>query len=178
METQHDWHLDFAKDRYWICDNCGQVIHKLGDGRIEWITFDRPRDGLQGRGIRLVHKQPAGPLTDCGGRSSADRRAALGNDGSLDGLSLQEFTPPNGLMTLIGIIIDRESPVDEVLEIMKRLYVPGYEEARPYFAEALKEEVTYASMPPGCYRQTQIQEVIEWAARKARGNPERKTPAT
>jgi hypothetical protein len=162
MQQNQDWRLDFADDRRWLCDSCGQPIEKVGEGRVEWIEFDQPRDGLKGRGLRIVHNLPASPRAKHGGKCQYDQREDIGDAESYSSLFLREFTPPDGLMTLIGMMVAHESPLEEIVETIRRLYVPGYEEARPYFADALSEAVIDARMPPGCYFQTQIQAVLQW----------------
>jgi hypothetical protein len=51
---------------------------------------------------------------------------------------------------------------DEVLEMSKRLHVPGYEHTRLHFDEAIREGVFEPNTVPGYYWQLNIEAVDQW----------------
>ncbi len=85
----------------------------------------------------------------------------------VEGLSLECFVGPDGLMMLLSLIAADELPRDELLEIAKRVQIPGYEQARDAFPQAIAEGVMEPSIGSGYYLQSEIQLVLQWAARAA-----------
>jgi hypothetical protein len=57
-------------------------------------------------------------------------------------------------------------PAAKLIELAKRVQIPGYEEARVLFEEAISERVVAPAIGPGYYLQREIQDVLRWAARK------------
>jgi hypothetical protein len=80
--------------------------------------------------------------------------------------SLPEFQGPDGLMRLLEMIARERFPTSELLEIIKRIHIPGYEHARRHFDRALAEDKIEQDVEPGYWRQTQIQRVLSFVARK------------
>jgi len=70
---------------------------------------------------------------------------------------------PDGLMLLLSLIACREMPEEEVLELAKRVQIPGYEQARDLFPEAIAEGVVEPSIGEGYYLQGEIQTLLRWA---------------
>ena len=80
-------------------------------------------------------------------------------------LQLEDFLGPNGpdgLMYLLSMLEQEMAPKAEVLELIRRLYVPGYEQARLYLEEAAAEGVYERRGATGFPRQREIQEVLEF----------------
>jgi hypothetical protein len=65
-------------------------------------------------------------------------------------------------MHLLSFLARDELPKDEVLEMIKRLHVPGYEHARLHFDRAIREGVFEPNMPDGYYWQSNIRAVLEF----------------
>ncbi len=105
----------------WRCDECGQEIASARDGWIEW----RERDGVM-CDFRIVHHisaSPRGDGTGCYGEST------VGN------MLMEETLWADGLAWLLGLLA--KSPVDrrQFAELVRRLHVPFYEEARNHVVD-------------------------------------------
>lgn len=129
----------------WICDECGQRIRSASDGWLEWIHEPAPGGGYRTRSIRIVHHAPVSPRqpnADCYGLDGEEHESSM---------HLNYFTPteagPSGLMhvleSLVGDPRDRDTAVhaQELAVILRRLYVPYYEEARLYFDRVAPDRV-------------------------------------
>jgi len=147
----------------WLCDTCGEPIERVEDGWVEWILVTESDDRCRGRDLRLVHHVPAGPrggVHGCQFDGDAERDR---DGGAVRDLALCHFLGPDGLMYLLSFIAEGQLPVTEVLEMVKRLHVPGYEHARPYFEGAICAEVFVPSLPEGYYRQSDIRATLQYA---------------
>ena len=123
--------------RGWICDKCGLIIERAADGWVQWREFgaeskNRKLRGERalGRDLQLVHADPASPHPI----KTGEKYGCQFDDNdpaymTMD-LSLPEFLGPNGLMHLLDFIAKGSVETVEVLEMIKRLNVPGYEQAR------------------------------------------------
>lgn len=72
------------------------------------------------------------------------------------------FLGADGLMQLLALIAEQRLPQDQVLEMIKRLHVPGYEHARCHFNEAIGQLVFEPNTLAGFYWQHNINAVLEW----------------
>lgn len=144
------------KEITFACDKCGMPITKIEDGWVEWITVaSEPKPG-NARGFRLVHKHTAIPGTHTES-CQYDQGVEFEKDGgTLADLPLSDFLGHDGLMELLLKLWDRELPMGEVLELIKRLHIPGYEQARLHFKAAINDGVFEPNTPPGFYSQRDI----------------------
>jgi hypothetical protein len=143
----------------WICDSCGGLIEKPDDGWVEWISLGSSK---LGRDIRLVHKFGAvsGNKKD---RCMFNGRAEFAKDGgTVADNSLTGFLGTDGLMRLLVFISESELPTPDVLEMIKRLHIPGYEQARKHFKEAINAGVFEPNMPERFYGQSDINATIKF----------------
>lgn len=147
---------------FWICDSCGERINRVEDGWVEWIVVRDQADNKHARDLRLVHHRPASPLKDGVGCQINGHHEYKKDGGLLNDMPLSYFVGPDGLMHLLALLADEEFPRDIVLEMIKRLHIPGYEIARNYFQEAMDRGVFEPNMMPGYYHQCQIEEVINY----------------
>jgi len=147
----------------WTCDRCGEPIKAAEDGWVEWLSRSTP-EGRRGEGLRLVHAAPVSPLGP--GKCQYDRLSAA-EEGVVSDLGLPEFLGPDGLMRLLSRMADGSLPQDEVIEMIQRLFVRGYEQARPYFTEAITEGIIEPRMPNGFYFEDQIALILDYAKRHA-----------
>lgn len=83
---------------------------------------------------------------------------------SLSDLDLAVFAGPNGLMTLLEFLSDNPEASEELIEVIKRLHVPLYEQSRRYLARAVREGVFEPNTKAGFHSQRDMQAVIAWAA--------------
>jgi hypothetical protein len=139
------------------------VITSIEDGWVEWLTTETER-GTTLHGLRLVHKEVK--QDNSGERSCRyDPRAEFRKDQTLvEGLPLERFMGSDGLTLLLSFLAAGEMPRDDVLELTKRLQVPGYELTRELFA-ALDNEMFTPSVMRGYYLQVEIRALLEWARR-------------
>lgn len=146
----------------WTCDTCGQVINNVGDGWVEWVEIMQPDGTFHGRDLRLVHHAPAsprGPHVSC----QFDRQAEFRNDrGTVRDEPLKDFVGADGLVPLLEMISDERLPTEEILTLIQRLHVPGYEQARHHFATAISEGVFEPNTKPGYYRRSELEKVLKW----------------
>ena len=71
-------------------------------------------------------------------------------------------------MRLLSLLGEEEFPVAEVVEMIKRLHVPGYEIARNFFRTAISEGVIDECAPGDFYKQSQIRAVLQWLDERRR----------
>ena len=143
----------------WICDTCGGNIETPDDGWVQWITLGSSK---LGRDLQLVHKFD----TSKGGRKDLcmfNQTAEYAKDkGIIADNSLSEFIGPDGLIRMMVFISHSELPTLEVLEMMKRLHIPGYEQARKHFKAAINAGIFEPNMPENFYSQSDINATIEF----------------
>jgi hypothetical protein len=109
----------------WICDSCNQMIEKAEEGWLEWYEL---KDGNQIGGFRIVHNQE-----ECHYRY--ERLIREGKH--ISDNHLQYFTGYDGLASLLTMF-DCKTQIDsyELADIIRRIHLPYYEEARTYWEEA------------------------------------------
>lgn len=148
----------------WFCDTCDHLIEKAEHGWVEWIGLSTEEDApLRGRDIRIVHhsaysEHPGG----CQFKLDAK------DPGSIGDFALTEFQGPDGLMRLLEMIAENDLPTPELLEIIKRIHIPGYERARRHFKSALSAEVITLNVAYGYWWQAELQLVLEFARQRKR----------
>jgi len=143
----------------WTCDSCGEPIEEVGHGWVEWLTYINENNYFQ-RGFRLVHHCTAHePLdTRCQYREPLEWQR---NSPIVSDLPLERFLGPDGLILLLSFIAQGTLPFEEVLEMIKRLHVPGYEEARFHFEDAISEGIIEPRTGRGYYWMSDIEAVLE-----------------
>ena len=141
----------------WTCDSCRKPISSLEDGWLEWLTDPSGRC----HGLRLVHHMQIGlPL---GYRCSYDGLRERARSGSeLEDMDLIEFLGQDGLMELISMRDEPRFADTGITEMIKRLHIPGYEEARHHFAEAIAEGFLAHPSTKGNYSQRDIKAVHDY----------------
>jgi hypothetical protein len=117
----------------WKCDACGQIIERPEMGWVEWLAG--PTRGTIAHAFRIVHNS---------------RRCQYPSMGRVRDIHLVHLLGPDGLATLLQLVSpggrtgNREDGVanlDEWGELVRRLHVPHYEEARHYWAYAEADNV-------------------------------------
>jgi hypothetical protein len=152
----------------WRCGACGEPIVRIEDGWVEWLAGEDEHGNTKSKGLRLVHALAASPRGPERHGCQYDERHEFRSDQSVvEGLPLERFVGPDGLMMLLSLIAADELPRDELLELAKRVQIPGYEEARELFSQAIAEGVMEPSIGTGYYLQSEIRSVLRWGTRAA-----------
>ena len=119
--------------RQWICDTCGEIIKSPEEGWFEW--YDDRKTSLQS-GFRIVHHR----------RPCMYDEGVLRQQGKLvSDLNLTTVIGSDGLGNLLFHIELSEKGVrklknlNEFIEILRRLHIPYWEEARLCWEEAYKD---------------------------------------
>lgn len=149
----------------WICDRCGKAIEKAGDGWLQWIERASPTGERQMCDLTLVHHLLASPRkeTHSHGCQFDDDAEFRKDRGLTSDLQLSEFCGADGLMHLLSLLEEPGSSRPDVLEMIKRIHIPGYERARRHMEAAIAERVIEPNHPLGYYPQSDIQAVLKWA---------------
>lgn len=129
MTIQRPFNADLKPLEQWYCDTCGKVIEDVKDGWLEWYyDYDGDMVLRSNKGYRIVHHDKR-----CMYNSSKMHNAGKG----VSDMHLEDFTGPNGLANLLSDIeLERCEDNKEIIEIIKRLHLPYYEEARKYHDKA------------------------------------------
>jgi hypothetical protein len=123
----------------WRCDVCRQLIASAGQGMLQWYHEDDGGISVE-RGFRIVHNAGSSPRQPTGNCYYDFAKHPFADS------HLEEFLGPAGLVNLLAFIDvgplhepaytgPRVDP-RELTEIIRRLFVPFYEEARLYWDEA------------------------------------------
>jgi hypothetical protein len=119
--------------RQWICDTCGELIARPEDGWVEWQNEKQKTSEPEPRyyDFRIVHQIVASP------RREERTEGCYAPNHQMMSSHLHHLLGPDGLIGWIehierGTVKD----LDGWAEMMRRLYIPYYEEARLYLADA------------------------------------------
>jgi hypothetical protein len=137
----------------WRCDSCAQLITSIEAGWVEWLAVADRYGATSIRGLRLVH---ALCRYDDGDEFRKDHSL-------VEGLPLERFVGADGLMLLLSLIAEEEMPTAPLLELVKRVHIPGYEQTRDFFSEAIHGGHVAPLIREGFYLQSEIREVLTWA---------------
>jgi hypothetical protein len=150
----------------WVCDHCGSTISKIEDGWVEWLASDR-HGKAHVEGLRIVHTQAHRTKDEdnTGCRYDVHQEFRQGRK-IVEGLSLERFVGPDGLMLLLSFLAANAFPRKETLEIIKRVQIPGYERASTYFQEAIKSGVVVPAIGNGYFVQSEIRTLLRYRAQK------------
>jgi len=151
--------------RGWICDNCGETIKTAGDGWVQWLDVPAKSGGPKVRDLSLVHHFPVSPRKKSREHGCQfDEQLEFRRDRScLSDLSLDTFCGADGLTYLLSLFADEKIPQRDIITMMMRIHVPGYERARFHFSRAIREGVIEPNLPEGFHWQREIRAVLEWA---------------
>lgn len=133
----------------WICDKCNQPIEKVENA---WFTWSKNLNDGSLSNFKIIHHPT------CKKPEPKIQKSKLSRPGD----PLKRYLGKNGLVRLLELLSKTNSDAqNEMLEMIQRLQVPGYERARSYFEEAYADKQI---VPPnqGVYYPTieKIQEII------------------
>ena len=145
----------------WQCDACREIVESVEDGWVEWLAGEDIRGRKHIRGLRIVHQ-----------RCRYDEHQEFSKLRSVvEMLPLERFLGADGLMLLASLMGAGELPLEEVLELTKRVQVPGYEQGRDWFEAAIAAHVVQPSIGPGFYLQSEIRVMLQWASETETAKP-------
>ncbi len=148
----------------WRCDSCGELVSELQAGWVEWLAAEDARGKPKVSGLRLVHRRNTSPRWgEPYGCQYNPRDEFRKNRGIVEGLALDRFAGPDGLMLLLSMFAVRELPAQELIELAKRVQIPGYEAVHDLVHDAVSEGVIAPSISSGFYLQCEIWDVLKWA---------------
>ncbi|MGB0766170.1 MAG: hypothetical protein ACPGYV_00510 [Phycisphaeraceae bacterium] len=135
----------------WYCDTCGEPIEGGGDGILVWH-----RENNLVTGHQIVHRDRCDVPSEgaCENLSNF-----LGSDGLV---YMTAFFTRGRILTLHGE--QEENEVQDppaYAELIRRLHVPHYEEARRYFGESSLYERHAGAAEVAPYRQESLISIIE-----------------
>ena len=144
-------HLRLRDYAGWHCDSCARLITSVCDGWVEWLASEDDTGVTILDGLRLVHR----------GSCRYDARTVFGNRRSVvEGLCLDRFMGTDGLILLLSLLAAGELPAGEVIDLAKRVQVPGYELARNLTEGENLPQLVVPSLGHGCYLQSEITELL------------------
>src|ERR1700726_5044057 len=148
----------------WRCDNCGKLVSELQAGWVEWLAAEDAKGKPKVNGLRLVHRRNnSSRQLEPHGCQYNPRDEFRKNRGIVEGLALDRFAGADGLMLLFSMIAERELPAQELIELAKRVQIPGYEAVYELVHDAVSEGVITPSISSGFYLQCEIWDVLRWA---------------
>ncbi len=143
----------------WYCDRCGSLIEEPRHGWVEWLTKGKA-ERIE-YGLRLVHHALYSPLRPS--KCQYDEQAEFElNDAIVSDGHLERFLGPDGLMYLLSWLERDRLPKTEILELIRRLHVKGYELVRRDIGRAVAGGVIDEPYPDGYLSQEHINAVIAW----------------
>ena len=119
--------------KQWICDSCGEIIEKPEEGWFEW--YEDKKTSL-GTGFRIVHHRNSCMYDDSmlnhQGKTTLDLnlKDVIGTDGLANSLFRIELSEKD-IYTLADL--------KGFIEILRRLHIPYWEEARLYWDKAYRD---------------------------------------
>jgi len=137
----------------WICDSCGELIQSPEEGWVEWVRGEGDKCGE----FKIVHQlvySPRKPRKGCYHHTN--------RGGRLD-IHLSRFIGPEGLIELYAFLDPAHGPgiadMGEFIELMRRLTIIYYEEARLYWNKALSDG--FGANEISIYLPENLKEMIE-----------------
>ena len=144
----------------WRCDSCADMITSVQAGWVEWLASEDKDGNDILRGIRVVHR---GGLKNA--RNHNCRYDPLEEFRSgrtiVEGLPLERLVGADGLMILLSLLAEGELPHQEILELVKRVQIPGYELVRNLPPRAQHSKILFPVLSNGYYMQSEIREMLE-----------------
>ena len=143
----------------WRCGACFQAIESVRDGVVEWVEID----GDRSRDLRVAHSIAGGihPTKAC----TFDARVEREKDGGVpEARALADVVGPDGFMLMTEIAARNWTDALVVQVAWKRLFVPGFEQVRPYIIEASMNQVLRSRHAASPLRRTEIEAIALWMA--------------
>lgn len=157
-------HRSNRRDRFkgWRCDSCGDIVTSVRAGWVEWLASEDKHGNDILKGLRLVHRG-----RQKNARNHNCQYDPLGEFRSgktiVEGLPLERLVGADGLMVLLSFLAEGELPHREILELIKRVQIPGYELVRNLSPRGQRSKLPSPVLSHGYYLQSEIREMLGWA---------------
>ena len=154
-------HHSNRRDRFkgWRCDSCADMITSVQAGWVEWLASEDKHGNDILRGLRLVHR---GRQKNHNCRYDPLEEFRSGKT-IVEGLPLERLVGADGLMVLLSFLAEGELPHWEILELIKRVQIPGYELVRNLSPRGQHSKPLSPVLSHGYYLQSEIREMLGWA---------------
>lgn len=140
-----------------ICDECGQMIENVDDGWLESILDHE----MYYSGFRIVHHITTSPLNRKYGCYYDPDRIP----GTISDMYLNHYTGIDGLAELMSVFGDKLRDSAELVEIVRRLHLPHYEQARLYWQQAKADGYAGEANEAWPYKQKNLKGIIQMYAK-------------
>jgi hypothetical protein len=146
----------------WICDHCGEIIESPEQGFLEWIRDENDKR----YDFKIVHHAPYSPRRpsghcyhhdDISGRQDLPLKHFVGGEGSAHLLSFLDVGPYHE-EDYPG---PRVRDIREFVELMRRLTIPYYEEARLYWGRAMDDGFFGGASEVAMYHTENMKIIVE-----------------
>jgi hypothetical protein len=152
--------VDLREFMGWHCASCDQLISDADAGWVEWLASEDACGNTVLSGLRLVHRT----VSDIGASRYGcryDVRQVFRDHGSIvEGLTLETFLGADGLMVLLSFLAAGQPPKAEVIELAKRVQVPGYELTCNLLRKGKISKALIPFFGHDCYLQSEMQEIL------------------
>jgi hypothetical protein len=153
-EMKETTYLRLRSSRGWRCASCARLITSVSEGWVEWLASEEDDGGEILSGLRLVHRESC----------RYDERKVFGDRRSVvEGLCLERFVGPDGLILFLSLMAVGKLPTVEVIELAKRVQVPGYELACNLVGQTDLRQLCPAYLGHGCYLQSELADLVTGA---------------
>ena len=146
----------------WRCDSCADMITSVQAGWVEWLASEDKHGKDILRGLRLVHRGRQKNARNHNCRYDPLQEFRSGRT-IVEGLPLERLVGADGLMILLSLLADGELPHREILELIKRVQIPGYELVRNLAPRGQHSKLLSPVLSDGYYLQSEIREMLGWA---------------
>jgi hypothetical protein len=157
-------HRSKRRDRFrgWRCDSCAGTITSVQAGWVEWLASEDKQGNDILRGLRLVHRERQKNARNRNCRYDPLEQFRSGRT-IVEGLPLERLVGADGLMILLSLLAEGELPHREILELVKRVQIPGYELVRNLSPRGQHSKLLSPFLRNGYYLQSEIREMLAWA---------------
>src|SRR3954464_8465617 len=143
----------------WRCDSCADMITSVQAGWVEWLASEDKHGNDVLGGLRLVHRQRQKNARNLNCRY--DPREEFRTSRTIvEGLPLEQLVGADGLMILLSLLAEGELPHQEILELVKRVQIPGYELVRNLRPRRQHSRLLSPVLRHGYYLQSEIWEIL------------------
>jgi len=143
--------MKFEPLQQFICDSCGEIIKSVDEGWLEWL---KSANGEK-YAFRIVHHRLYSPDKD------SHNACYYLEEQKASHMHLNYYAGPDGLVELLTFMERPLIDKNELVEIIYRLHIPHYEEARMYWDKALNDNFFAGASPSLPYKQDNLLELIE-----------------